>query len=353
MIGQTLMRYETADAELLAPNRDRDEAATRVSAPTAPPRRRASSMSVVMPCLNEAASLRLLLPRLAAVLAGLVPRWEIVAVDDGSTDDTAAVLADWAARPGFRALRLSRNFGKEAALSAGFDAAEGAVVVSMDADGQHAPELIGELLRRWEDGADMVYAVRSDRGDESWPKRAGTRLFHRLLRTGQRFHVPRDAGDFRLLDRRAVEALRALPERTRYMKGLYAWVGFPSAAVPYIPALRRHGRSRFSFKGLFALSLVGLTAFSTWPLRAVSVIGVLLALAAFGYGAYLAVGYELAGHPVSGWTTIVVGMALLSGVQLMSLGVVGEYLSRVFDEVKGRPLYVVRERLGRGLQSEP
>lgn len=314
----------------------------------APPR-----LSVVMPCWNEAASLSELLPRLVAVLAVHAGAWEILVVDDGSTDGGAALLASWAQRPGVRVLQLSRNFGKEAALSAGFDAAAGDVVVSMDADGQHDPALIPEMIRRWRAGADMVCAVREDRADEGPIKRAGTSLFYRLLRTGQRFQVPRNAGDFRLLDRRVVDALRALPERTRFMKGLYAWVGFRVDELPYQPLRRVHGRSHFRLRHLFGLSAIGLTAFTTWPLRAASVLGLTLALASFGYGAYLVAEHFIAGSDVSGWTTIVVGMALLSGVQLMSLGVVGEYLARVFDEVKGRPLYVVREQLGSGLKDAP
>ena len=309
-----------------------------------------ASLSVIIPCLNEAANLRTLLPHVVTVLQSLSARWEVILIDDGSSDDSAAVYAQWTRRPGVRVLRLSRNFGKEAALSAGFDAAAGAVVVSMDADGQHDPALIPELLQRWRAGADMVCAVREQRRDERAFKRMGTRLFYRLLHTGQRFQVPVGAGDFRLLDRRVVDALRALPERTRFMKGLYAWVGFRVAQVPYTPSPRGHGRSRFDYRQLLRLSIVGLTAFTTWPLRFVSVVGVLLALAAFGYGTYLVANHWIFGNPVSGWTTIVVGMALLSGVQLISLGVVGEYLSRVFDEVKSRPLYVVSESLGQGLK---
>ena len=314
-----------------------------------PPRPESPSLTVVLPCLNEAASLRELLPRLGRVLGSLVPRWEVIVVDDGSSDDTAAACAEWTRQPGVRALLLSRNFGKEAALSAGLDAAAGDVVVLMDADGQHEPELIPMLLQRWREGADMVCTARSDRGGESLLKRWGTRAFYRLLRTGQRYRVVPDAGDFRLLDRRVVEALRALPERTRFMKGLYAWVGFPTVVLPYAPARRQHGRTRFGLRGLAAPSATGLTAFTTWPLRAVRVLGIGMALAAFAYAAYLAFDYAVNGHPVSGWTTIVVGMGLLSGVQLIALGVLGEYLGRVFDEVKGRPLYVVRREMGCGL----
>jgi glycosyltransferase involved in cell wall biosynthesis len=195
----------------------------------------------------------------------------------------------------------------------------------------------------------MDYAVRQNRQDEPRLKRWGARAFYRLLNAGDRFEVPPGAGDFRIMDRKVVDALMALPERTRFMKGLYAWVGFTTLALPYQPAPRTSGTSHFGPWHLLRLSLDGLTAFTTLPLRAVSVTGMLLALAAFAYGAWLTVDYLLFSHPVSGWTTIVVGMMLFSGVQLVSLGIVGEYVGRIFDEVKQRPLYIVKADFGEGL----
>lgn len=307
-------------------------------------------ISCVVPCRNEAANLELLLPQLREVLAGLVPVWEIILVDDGSSDATAARLPAWTSQPGVRALQLSRNFGKEAALTAGLEAAEGDVVVMMDADLQHPPALIGTFLAQWRDGADVVYAVRQDRRDESALKRWGAAGFYRLLNAADRFEVPAGAGDFRLLDRRVVDALLALPERNRFMKGLYAWVGFDARPVPYLPAPRAHGRSHFSPLRLVRLSLDGLTAFTTWPLRAISALGFALALLAIGYGAYLTLSYLLYGHPLDGWTTIVVSLMLFAGIQMISLGVVGEYVGRIFEEVKGRPLYIVRRQWGRCLE---
>lgn len=314
-----------------------------------PVRRHPPSISCVVPCRNEARNLERLLPLLRATLGGLVPHWEIVLVDDGSNDDTAARLPEWTAQPGVRALQLSRNFGKEAALTAGLQAAAGEVVVMLDADLQHPPALIGTFLRHWQAGADVVYAVREHRGDERGYKRAGARWFYRLVNGGGRFEVPAGAGDFRLMDRRVVDTLLSLPERNRFMKGLYAWVGFEAVAVPYMPAERAHGRSHFSAIKLAALALDGLTAFTTLPLRAVSVLGFVIALAAFLYGGYLTLSYLLYGHDVSGWTTIVVSLMLFVGIQLVSLGVVGEYVGRIFEEVKARPLYVVKRSLGRGL----
>lgn len=321
----------------------------RVDGPMAPRRIAQPGLSCVLPCHNEAANLPALLAQLQQTLSALTPRWEVVLVDDGSTDSTALVLATWAQRPGFRVLLLSRNFGKEAALTAGLQAATGEVVVLMDADGQHPPELLGTLLHCWHDGADVAYAVRRDRDDEGLLKRWGTRLFYALVNRADRLQLPPDAGDFRLMDRRVVDALLSLPERNRFMKGLYAWVGFPSVAVPYSPAPRTAGHSSYGLRRLLRLSLDGLTAFTTWPLRVVSVLGFASALVGFLYGGYLTVEYLVLGNPVSGWTTIVVSLMLFFGVQMISLGVIGEYVARVFEEVKGRPLYVVRQALGSGL----
>ena len=308
-----------------------------------------ASISCVIPCRNEARNLDLLLPRLITVLCTLGRDWEVIVVDDGSTDATCESALRWQDQ-GVRLLELSRNFGKEAALSAGLDAARGDLVLLMDGDGQHPPELIPGMITRWTQGADMVCATRSNRDSEGWIKRVGTRVFYRLLDCDRRYRVPADAGDFRLLDRSVVDALRALPERSRFMKGLFAWVGFRVEQMAYVPPARPHGRSHYSLQALCSLSLTGITMFTSWPLRAASVLGGLLAIAAFGYGGTLCLSYMLWGNEVSGWTTIVVAMFLLAGVQLVSLGVIGEYLARVFDEVKGRPLYLVRRSLGTGLR---
>ena len=306
-------------------------------------------MSCVLPCRNEAENLARLLPLLAETLHRCTHAWEVVLVDDGSTDATPQLTAEWARRPGFRVLQLSRNFGKEAAITAGMQAANGEVVVLMDADLQHSPALIPVFVDHWLAGADVAYAVRESRSDEGVFKRLGARCFYALVNGADRFEVPAGAGDFRLMDRAVVDAILALPERNRFMKGLYAWVGFHSVAVPYEPDARGSGRSHFSPWRLMRLSLDGLTAFTTWPLRAVSAAGFALALLAFMYGAYLIVEFFLYGHAVSGWTTIVVSLMLFSGIQLVSLGIVGEYVGRVFEEVKARPLFVIKRELGRGL----
>jgi glycosyltransferase involved in cell wall biosynthesis/membrane-associated phospholipid phosphatase len=310
------------------------------------------SISCVLPCFNEAENLERLLPLLRARLVSLAPRWEIVLVDDGSTDATGARLPDWTRQAGVRALRLSRNFGKEAALTAGLQAAKGELIVIMDADMQHPLALLDTFVQRWSAGADVVYAVRANRAAESHFKRVGARWFYGLLNHGGRFKVPADAGDFRLVDRVVVQALLALPERNRFMKGLYAWVGFDAVAVSYVPDERAHGVSHFGKLRLLQMALDGLTAFTVWPLQAVVLLGFALALGAFGYGAYLIAMYLRYGHSVSGWTTIVVSLMLFAGMQLISLGVVGEYVGRVYEEVKRRPLFLIQRELGQGIPED-
>ncbi len=324
-------------------------AAPPLRAPGPDRRTRVPTLSCVIPCRNEARNLDLLLPTLCELLPGATSAWEIVLVDDGSTDDTAAVMADWAALPGFRMLQLSRNFGKEAALTAGLQASAGEVVVMMDADLQHPPSLIVTMIEQWQQGGDVVYAVRANRHDETLFKRAGARLFYGLINRASRFDVPADAGDFRLLDRAAVDALLALPERNRFMKGLYAWIGFRAVPLPYVPKPRAHGRTQFSIARLLQMTIDGLTSFTTWPLRLASGVGVAMAVAGFIYGTYLMVAYFLWGNTVSGWTTIVVTLLFFLGVQMIFLGIMGEYVARIFEEVKGRPLYVVKRDLGQGL----
>jgi polyisoprenyl-phosphate glycosyltransferase len=216
---------------------------------------------------------------------------------------------------------------------------------------QHPPELMHKFIEQWRHGADVVYALREDRKAESASKRLGTKLFYSLVNAADRFDVPSGAGDFRLMDRAAVNALLALPERNRFMKGLYAWVGFNAIAIPYVPQERPHGQTSFGLLQLLRLSLDGLTAFTTWPLRAVSTVGFILAFLGFVYGAFIIIEYLLLGNSVSGWTTIVVSLLLFFGIQMISIGILGEYIGRIFEEVKQRPLFIVKRVQGQGLKS--
>jgi glycosyltransferase involved in cell wall biosynthesis len=309
---------------------------------------RTPSISCIVPAYNEAAHLPQFLPALVQALQALSPRWEILVVDDGSRDATVAVVRPFLHEAGVRFLSLSRNFGKEAALSAGLDHAAGEVVLMLDADGQHPLELLPALLQGWREGADTVCAVRDTRADEGFAKRWGTRLFYGIVNAGSPLPIPRDAGDFRLMDRMVVDALLALPERNRFLKGLYAWVGFRTQFVPYTPAPRAAGRSSFSPARLIGLALTGITAFSTLPLRLWSGLGAAVALCAIGYGSWIVVDHFFNGNPVPGWPTVVCGLMFFSGAQLLSIGVLGEYVGRIFDEVKRRPLYLLREATGRG-----
>lgn len=306
---------------------------------------RSVRISCVVPAFNEADNLPNLLTQLSMQLGELSDHWEIIVVDDGSKDRTREVLAEYADTPGLVVLHFSRNFGKEAALSAGLDRVRGDVCFMLDADLQHPVALMPAMLSAWREGAQMVYFVRENRDDEPFWKRWGSQLLYWLINFGSSVQVPEDAGDFRLLDAKVVDALRALPERNRFMKGLYAWVGFRTQALPYTPEPRLHGKSHFSGRRLMNLALTGLTAFSNVPLRLWSVFGLILASLALIYGGYVTLAYFIDQRPVAGWTTIVAGLMLFGGIQLISIGILGEYLGRVYDEVKQRPRYIVDERI--------
>lgn len=326
---------------------------TSASMPLVPAARSGDQALVtcVVPAYNEHENLGLLLPRLQAVLTQHCRNWEVVVVDDGSRDPTSVLMDTWSKIPGFRYIQLSRNFGKEPAITAGLEAARGDAVIIMDADLQHPPDLLPQMIAKWQSGLDMVYAVRENRDDETVGKRWGTKLFYTMLFGTRGVQVPPHAGDFRLMDRAVVNALLQLPERNRFMKGLYAWVGFSSEAIQYTPDTRPYGSSHFSTLKLLRLALAGLTAFTTWPLRAVSLVGFLVSLCSFTYGLYIVIEYLLFRNPVDGWPTIVTILLFFSGINLISLGIVGEYIARIFDEVKGRPLYIVRQSVGQAHQS--
>jgi len=271
---------------------------------------------------------------------------EILYVDDGSSDGSGAWLDDArAADSRIAVLRLSRNFGKEAAVSAGLDHATGDAVVVIDADLQDPPELIPTLVGHWREGFDVVYALRDSRDGESWLKRSSAALFYRLMDRLSDVPIPRDTGDYRLLSRRAVEALGKLREQHRYMKGLYAWIGYPQKAVRYAREVRAGGRSKWSYWRLWNLALEGITSFSAAPLKLATLLGMITSIGAFGYGLYFLLRTLFFGNPVPGYPSLVVIILFLGGVQLVCLGIIGEYLARTYNESKGRQLYFVMDYL--------
>jgi glycosyltransferase involved in cell wall biosynthesis len=307
----------------------------------------AIEISVVVPVYNEALGIAPLCDRLVPVLERITHAWEVVFVDDGSTDDTLqAIRARSLAEPRIGAVSFSRNFGKEIAIAAALDHARGQAVVIMDADLQHPPELIETFVARWREGYVMVYAQRTGREDESAVKRGFARLFYRLFRRFGETALPEGAGDFRLIDRKGVEVLRALPERARFSKGLYAWIGFKSIGIPYHVDERLTGETKWSFRKLFRFAFDGITAFSTVPLRVWTYVGGLVSALAIAAAVYFVFEALLYGVDVPGYPSLIVSVMFFSGVQLMSLGIIGEYIGRIFAEVKRRPLYVVSERIG-------
>ena len=300
------------------------------------------SISCVMPAFNEAGTLARLVPQVLERLLRLSSRVELVIVNDGSRDASAQVIDSLCRQhPEVVGLDLSRNFGKESALTAGLDATRGDVVVLMDADGQHPVELVERMLGLWREGHDVVYAVRRTREDQSRLHAGLTSAFYRLINWGSRVEIPPHAGDFRLMDRQVVEALKALPERNRFMKGLYNWVGFTQLPVETHTQDRRAGKSSFNFFSLLNLGLTGLTAFSNVPLRMWTLIGSSISFASILYAVWEFLHTLLWGNDQPGWPTLAVAIFFLGGVQLLSVGILGEYIGRIFTEVKQRPAYFV------------
>jgi polyisoprenyl-phosphate glycosyltransferase len=313
-------------------------------APVAPP-----MLSVVVPVKDEEAAIVPFVARVAPILERLcgAQGWEMLFVDDGSTDATfPAIAAAHARHHQVRLLSLSRNFGKEAALSAGLDHASGDAVVPMDVDLQDPPEVLEQMVARWREGFDVVYGVRRNRASDALAKRATASLFYRAHNMLSRDKIPEHAGDFRLLDRKVVDVIRAMPERNRFMKGLFAWGGFRQAAVEYDRAERAVGSTKFNYWKLWTLALDGITSSSTMPLRVWSYVGGVIAMAALAYAAWVVVDTLIFGSPVAGYPSLFVAVLFLGGVQLLSLGVLGEYVGRILVETKRRPLYVVRDRIG-------
>lgn len=301
-------------------------------------------ISVVLPFFNEAASVDALMTRLLDVLDRQPVPYEVICIDDGSLDETWERLSAWRERcDNITLISLSRNFGKEIAITAGLDAAEGDCTVILDSDLQHPPELIGAMLVKWQEGFDVVTAVRRDRDTDSFARRTLSRMFYRAFNTLSQTPITPDAGDFRLLDRKVVGAIRRMRERARFMKGIYGWVGFKNTTIPFDVEDRQHGRSSFSPLRLFALAFDGILSFSTAPLRLAMYAGAVIAAFALALGTVYLVRTVIYGIDVPGYASIIVSTLALSGFTMLQIGVMGLYLGRIYDEVKARPLYLVRE----------
>jgi polyisoprenyl-phosphate glycosyltransferase len=313
-------------------------------------------LSVIVPVKDEEQAIGPFVARVAPILDGLFAdgAWEILFIDDGSEDATlAAVHAANRRDRRVRALSLSRNFGKEAALSAGLDHAGGAAVVPMDVDLQDPPEVIGDMLAKWREGYEVVYGVRRNRSTDSLPKRLTADLYYRAHNYLSDDKIPEHAGDFRLLDRSVVEVIRRMPERNRFMKGLFAWSGFRQAAVEYDRVPRTVGKTKFRYWKLWTLALDGITSASTMPLRVWSYIGVVVAFFSLLYAIFLILRTTILGIDMPGYASMMVAILFFGGLQLISLGVLGEYVGRILVETKQRPIYVVRERIGFDEEAAP
>lgn len=306
----------------------------------------APTLSVVIPIFNEEETLPALFERLSSVLVRLGEPFEVIFVNDGSRDGSERMLRDFHARdPRFKSIHFSRNFGHQTAITCGLDHSRGQAVVAMDGDLQDPPEVLPDLLARWREGFEVVYAVRQKR-KEGLLKRSAYKAFYWLLRKVSYLDIPLDSGDFSLVDRRVVDLLSSMPERNRFVRGLRTWVGFRQVGYEYAREARFAGESKYNLTKLFKLAFDGLVSYSYVPLRLVSNVGMLVSALALAYMAYLLLARLFGGTPIEGWTSTIVIMLFLGGVQLLSLGVIGEYVGRIFEEVKQRPHYVVRERVG-------
>lgn len=304
-------------------------------------------ISIVIPLYCEESNIDHLFERILQVLSPLGLSYEIVCIDDGSKDNTLLRLIEHHQRnPAIQVVALSRNFGKELALTAGIDYARGKAVIPIDADLQDPPELIDQLVAKWREGYDVVYAKRRTRQGETWMKRFTANVFYRVIGRMSKVPIPADTGDFRLLDRQVVTALQRLPERTRFMKGLFAWVGFRQTYIEYDRSERYRGKTSWNYWKLWNFAVDGITSFSLAPLKIWTYAGLGLSLTAFIYAGFLVVRTLIFGIDLPGYASLMVVVLFLGGVQLLTLGILGEYLGRIYEEVKGRPLYLVRAVYG-------
>lgn len=306
-------------------------------------------LSIVVPMYNEETVIDIFFERIIPILEDITPDYEIICVDDGSDDETFSLLGKVHDKnPKIKILNLSRNFGKELAMTAGIDHAAGQAVIPLDADLQDPPELIAELVEKWLEGYDMVLAKRVDRSSDSAAKRFTARLFYRLIDRISEVPIPENVGDFRLMDRRVVDALAMMPERTRFMKGMFAWLGFKQATVPYTRAPRAAGTTKWHFMPLWNFALQGIVSFTNFPLKIWSYIGIVCALGSMAYGTFIVLRTLIYGVDVPGYASLIAIILFFNGLIMMSLGIMGEYMARLFVEVKRRPLYLVRDAVGFG-----
>lgn len=304
-------------------------------------------ISIIIPCYNEEEVIRLCHERVTNTLESLPYDFEIIYINDGSKDKTYEILRDInKSDQRARVLNLSRNFGKEAAMTAGIDSSKGDALIILDADLQDPPELVPELIKIWkEEDADVVYGQRVEREGETWFKKTTASSFYKLINNISAVEIPRNTGDFRLMNRRAVEALKQLREHHRFMKGLFAWIGYKQVALNYNRHPRAAGTTKWNYWKLSNFAMEGITSFSIVPLRIATLAGFLISLMAFGYGSFILFKTLLFGRDLPGYASLMVIMTFLSGIQLLTIGVLGEYIGRIFGETKNRPLYFIEEEL--------
>ncbi len=303
-------------------------------------------ISCVVPVYNEETVIETFLNELVTYLQGLTHKFEIILVDDGSRDETLTKILNYRTKSAIKILALSRNFGKEAAMTAGLEYCRGDVAVIMDADFQHPIPVLSAFLKYWGQGYDMVYGIRNNRNIEGPIKRFLKRSFYWIMSLITKIHMPDNAGDFRLFDRAVVQALKQFPERTRFMKGLYAWIGYKQIGIPFDVPERAGGKSTFRYMRLFELALAGITSFSDVPLRVWGLIGFGISFISLLYAIYLVFSTLMFGTDFPGFPTIVVAIVFLGGIQLLSIGILGEYIARIFTEVKQRPKYLIERKYG-------
>ncbi|MGE7614041.1 glycosyltransferase family 2 protein [Paenibacillus sp. NPDC101420] len=304
------------------------------------------NMSIIVPMYNEGENVNVFYEKLTQILVSQSYDYEIICINDGSKDDTMERLRSLANRDRrIKVINLSRNFGKEIAMSAGLKYSKADIVIPIDADLQDPPEVIPLLIEKWKEGYDVVYATRIKRDGETWLKKATAHTFYRIMGKMTRFEIPADTGDFRLMTKQVVEALNQLPEQHRFMKGLFSWVGFKQTSVTYYREPRYAGKSSFNYWKLWNFAIEGITSFSFAPLQFATYLGLLIAVLSLVYATYLVIATVTLGNPVPGYPSLMVAILFFGGVQLITLGVIGEYIGRIYNESKRRPLFLVKEEL--------